>query len=411
MKKKIVLVTSSQPSINPRLVKEADKLIEIGYEVVVIGQYWNSWATETDKELLKKRSWKFIRVGGSPHENKNLYITTRLIHKIYRKLRERFGLKYGIAELSIGRCSVLLYREAVKQKADLYIGHNPGGLAPAINAAKKLGVKCGFDAEDFHRREYSDDPFHPDVLCKAFLEEKYFPKADYLTTSSPLIKEAYESLFPNRTLTTLLNVFPKPNNLKVRMSKPGEPLKLFWFSQTLGHNRGIAEIITALGIVNNPLVELHLLANPRASNLITFNNLAKEQRLLPHQITYHNPISPEELYQFAAKFDIGLASETGFGTNNKIALSNKLFTYIASGLAILYSDTPAQENLMTGFPNCGLMYGRVDSDSLAKSINYFLTNREALNEAKLISYEYGQEVLNWENESIKFQKIIQEVLN
>ena len=129
--KKIVLVTSSQPSLNPRMVKEADALSEAGYEVIVVGQYWNEWSTKTYQELILLKKWKFIHVGGAPTNDKIIFFISRLIHKVARKLRTAVGFKFGIAELSIGRCTWLLYQQAVKQKADLYIGHNPGGLPPA----------------------------------------------------------------------------------------------------------------------------------------------------------------------------------------------------------------------------------------------------------------------------------------
>jgi glycosyltransferase involved in cell wall biosynthesis len=391
------------------MVKEADALAEEGYEVVVVGQYWNDWATSTDNVLLKTKKWKFIRVGGTPAEDKMAYTVTRAIHKIARKLREKVGVKFGIAELSIGRCTYQLYKEAVRQKADFYIGHNPGGLAPAIKAAKKLGVKCGFDAEDFHRREYSEDPNHPDVRCKTLLEDKYFPQADYITASSPLIALEYSKIFPKIHFTPILNVFPRPSGITVTESVADSPLKLFWFSQTLGHNRGIAEIIEAIGILNNPLVELHLLANPRKKNSDHFDELAKKLNFKSHQLTYHLPIPPEDLYEFASHYDIGLASETGFGTNNNIALSNKLFTYIASGLAILYSDTPAQQDLMQKFQDCGKVYNKKDPKSLAEAINFYLNNREELNKAKQASFKAGQEYLNWDVEKQKFLNIIRKI--
>ncbi|MFD2161033.1 hypothetical protein ACFSJU_01415 [Paradesertivirga mongoliensis] len=411
MKAKITIITSSQPSLNPRMVKEADALAEHGYDVVVIGQYWNEWASKTDQNLLQQKKWKYIQVGGSPKDNKTAYIITRFIHKAARKLLNKVGTNFGIAELSMGRCSILLYKEALRQKAQLYIGHNPGGLAPAIKAAKKLKVKCGFDAEDFHRKEYSDDIKHPDVLCKTFLEEKYFPHADYLTTASPLISKEYKKIFPNLSFSTVLNVFPKPENIVIKDSKANEPLKLFWFSQTLGHNRGIAEIIEAIGLVNSPLIELHLLANPREKNIAFFNGLAASNNILPHQISYHSPIPSDQLFQYASKFDIGLASETGFNTNNNIALSNKLFTYISSGLAVLYSDTQAQADFMKDYPDCGLVYEKTTPRSLANALAHYLNNREDLNEAKRASFKAGQHILNWETESQKFLAVVQNTLS
>src|SRR5690606_19754030 len=100
----------------------ADALSAAGYRVVVIGQYWNAWAQEADKQLLSAKRWKFIQVGGRPDKDKFYYWITRLIHKLARKLRERFSLAYGIAELSMGRCTIPLYRAAIRQKGDLYIG-------------------------------------------------------------------------------------------------------------------------------------------------------------------------------------------------------------------------------------------------------------------------------------------------
>lgn len=409
-RKRIVLVTSSQPSLNPRMVKEADALASAGYEVIVVGQYWNDWATKADQILLKNKQWTFIRVGGSPHKDMATFTLTRISHRISRQLNSYLGSNFGLAEGAIGRCTRLLYAEALKQKADLYIGHNPGGLAPAVNAAKKNKVKCGFDAEDFHRHEYSDDPSHPDVLRKTFLEEKYFSQADYLTAASPLIGKEYEKIFGDLNFTPIVNVFPKPTHITVQESQDGKPLKLFWFSQTLGHNRGIAEIIEAMGIANNPLIELHLLANPREENISFFNKLARKFNLAPHQIVYHPPIPSEELFSFAVNYDIGLASEPGFNLNNNIALSNKLFTYIASGLAVLYSNTTAQESFMFDYPDCGKVYDKKDPHSLAQGILFYLNNRTALNQAKQASYAYGQNQLNWETESKKFLKLVEETL-
>ena len=52
--KKIVLITTGQPSTNPRIVKEADALHAAGYDVTVLYSFFISWAFEKDKILLQK---------------------------------------------------------------------------------------------------------------------------------------------------------------------------------------------------------------------------------------------------------------------------------------------------------------------------------------------------------------------
>lgn len=407
---KIVLITSTQPSINPRLVKEADTLADLGLDVTVIYQYWNKWATKADSTLLPQKKWKAVRVGGSPNEGKFLYYFTRLFHRLFRILRKYIGLDYGIAEHSIGRCTYLLYREAIKHRAILYIGHNPGALAPTIQAAKKVSSKAGFDAEDFHRNEYSSDATHLDVLTKAYLEKKYYSLADYITTASPLISLEYQKLFPNLKFNTILNVFPKSG--LIFKEEQNTWLKVFWFSQTIGYNRGIEEIIEAVNICNshNIKIQIHLLGNPRDYVINDLNALTKRYNFHPSQIQYYSPIPSDSIPHFASKFDIGMATEIGTPYNRDICLTNKIFTYIQAGLAIVASDTSAQKEFINLCSACGMLYNRGDVDSLASVLQYYYDNRHELKKARSESHRLANSELNWETESEKFVNVVNEVL-
>ena len=62
---KICLMTPGQPSINPRLVKEADALAEAGHQVHVLCSHMVPWADAFDKRLLSTRNWTCSFVGGS----------------------------------------------------------------------------------------------------------------------------------------------------------------------------------------------------------------------------------------------------------------------------------------------------------------------------------------------------------
>ena len=67
--KKIVLITTGQPSVNPRIVKEADTLQAAGFDVIVLYSYFIDWAQEKDKVLLNSALWKYEIVGGSKIAN------------------------------------------------------------------------------------------------------------------------------------------------------------------------------------------------------------------------------------------------------------------------------------------------------------------------------------------------------
>lgn len=135
---KVVLITSGQPSLNPRLVKEADTLFDAGYDVTVIYQYRNDWGTKLDDNLLSQKKWRAIRAGGSPGTDVFIYWLSRTLYKTGQILIKGFGLKHGLAEIAIGRCAALLTSEASKFQADLYLAHNLAALPAAVRAAKKM---------------------------------------------------------------------------------------------------------------------------------------------------------------------------------------------------------------------------------------------------------------------------------
>ncbi len=406
--KKIVLVTSGQPSINPRLVKEADSLAEAGYSVQVIYQYRNHWATALDEKLLPTKKWTAHLVGGSPLILKTLYLKSRINYKLAQYLFKLFGPNNSIAEKAIGRCTALLGQKASALKADLYIGHNLAALPAIVQAAKKNNAKCGFDAEDFHRNEQFDNPNHPDVRLKTYIENKYIPQLDYLSTASPMITAAYANLYPNAKPQTILNVFTKPNLKEKQLNEP-VPLKMFWFSQTIGTGRGLEVVIEAMGLLKESDVELHLLGSYQPEIVAQLQQLASENNVEEGRIFFYPPILQDEIFDFASNFDVGLATETGQPMNRDICLTNKLFTYIQSGLAVLASDTLAQKDFLKHYQNLGYVFGKDDKKELAHCIASYINDKKLLQSHKKEALMLGNSQLNWEIENNNLLQLIAQI--
>ena len=403
-KKKIVIISSGQPSLNPRLVKEADALAEAGYLVTVLYAYWNDWGTQHDRHLLAEKNWKAVRLGGSPEQKRAAWFFSRLIHKVSRFMLKKRGGYSNFADPAIARSSYFLIKKAKKYKADLYIAHNLGALPAAAKAALRYKKPYGFDAEDFHRQEIDDDinSFHYKIC--SYLEDKYLPSATYLTASSPLIAKKYAQLY-NRPVTDVLNVFPQTPVFPI-VKNENKHLKLFWFSQTIGPGRGLETAIEALSLTENT-IELHLLgqlANGYKQQLLQL----AQNKGINNQVFFYGPVPADKLFNTAAQFDIGLASETGFCLNNNMALSNKLFTYIQCGLAVAASNTSAQSAFMAQYPQTGKVYN--NAKELSAILSAYNENRGLLYQTKKEAFEIGQTQLNWENESQKFLNVVKDAL-
>lgn len=406
--KKIVFISVGQPSTNPRLVKEANVLAKAGYEVTVIYSFWTKWAWEIDKLLLSNVLWTPILVGGSPFENRARYFFTRIREKAFNFMAKTLTFKFGVSEIAKGRTYPEMLKKAKAIKADLYIAHIQAALPVAVKAAKKHHAKCRFDAEDFHRHEVSDDTGSFTYKIAKYLEDKYLPELDYLTTSSPQITDAYQQLYPYKKPLTILNVFPKSIHTQQRLFNNCGPIRLFWFSQSIGINRGLDDIAKALKNFSNEDFELHLLGNidDYARQEFVDNTLFGIKNII-----FHKPIPPDDVINFASQFDIGLALEPGFSINNKLALSNKLFTYLQAGLAIIVSDTIAQRCFIEENPEVGKIYQKGDIQSLVTILADYQSNRELLFNTCEASLKVGREKLNWENESLKFLALINGVLS
>ena len=401
--KTIVLITTGQPSTNPRIVKEADALQKAGFDVTVLYSFFISWASEKDSLLLQQVAWKYKEVGGSPTHRKGIYLWTRIRYKAARTLNRLLGHSFLLAERAQARAFDELLLQAKKIKGDWYIGHNLGALAIAVRAAKHNNGNAGFDFEDYHRGELQPN----DKVCierVSWLENKYMPMLRYFSSASEMITEAVNRDYPRLTgkSITLLNCFPLEQQPPFKeKSAEDKSLKLFWFSQTIGKNRGLENLIYALMHLKDPLIHLTLAGRCDTSFEDFLQQNAAE---LSDNIHLAGIIEPEYLPSFASQFDVGLALETGFSENNKIALSNKIFTYLLAGLAVILTETPMQASFNKDY-NVGISFTHGDKAALAKAILRY-KNMIELNTQKQVNYRLSKTLFNWNVESQKLLSVL-----
>src|SRR6266849_10078096 len=134
---KICLLTPGQPSIDPRLVKEADALHEAGHEVHVLCSHYVSWADEADRVLLGSRRWSCTYVGGDAKVASVPHFWTRLRHGLTRRAPGAWRWGGKLRQWALSRVLPELMYGASRIPGDLYIAHYTGGLVAAAAAARK----------------------------------------------------------------------------------------------------------------------------------------------------------------------------------------------------------------------------------------------------------------------------------
>jgi glycosyltransferase involved in cell wall biosynthesis len=403
-------MTPGQPSINPRLVKEADALVEHGHEVHVICAHMVSWADEADKTLLSKRRWTCSYVGGD--RGSLLYCRSRMRHGAVRRSPVDWRAGTWLGDRALTRVTPELLTAAVQYKADLYVAHYTGALVAAVGAARKNTSRVAFDAEDFESGYYNkkSGPQKIDRLIED-VERKYLPQCCYVTAASPGIAAAYQVKYGIPTPTSILNVFPlAQRQQQFRMTAPNGPIRLYWFSQTIGLGRGLEDVIRAMGKLRDCEIELHLRGLARPDHWKRLQDLAAANCVQPHAIVLHAPSPPDGMIRAAAEFDVGLALEQPVSLNRDLCLTNKIFSYLLAGNAIAATATKGQRPIIEGIGKAGFLYTPGDIDALAKGLRHWSQDREQLQQARCEAWSWGTHPFNWELEKKKLLDVVRGVL-
>lgn len=409
----ICLITQSQLSTNPRVVKEADALTEAGHRVVVICTRMAAWADETDREFAD-RAWRVqacVPLGPLERPPKRLY---RALRRRIARVAYAAGVRHQrVAEAAWHEVTPTLVRAAQQVEADLYIAHYPAALPAAAKAAKVRGALYAYDAEDFHLGDPPDgDEHEPTRALTRVIEGRYLEGTAYVTAASPGIADAYVEAYGIVRPTVVLNVFPSANAPAVASARgtaePGP--SIYWFSQTIGADRGLECAVRALAIAT---ARPHLYLRGRvASGFDTALQAVAEEAGVSGRIHFLAPATPSALERLAANYDLGLAAETGKTRNHRVALANKIFTYLLAGIPVLLSDIPAHRELSDGLGDAGRIFPVDDPAALARAIDsLLLDSAEAVAFRRRHAWELGQSTFNWDVEKAHLRSVVDGALS
>jgi glycosyltransferase involved in cell wall biosynthesis len=409
---RICIITPGHLATNPRVVKEADALAEAGHAVSVITGDFVAWARDADREFAARPWHVERRLTFGP-----LAAKPARIAQILRQRSARFLFRMGLSQSHARRAAwhpigLDLILEAKKVKADLYIAHYVAALPAAALAATYHGALYAFDAEDFHLGDLPQEPEH--AFTKNLIrsvEEYWLAGCAYVSAASPGIAKAYAAAYGVPEPTVLLNVFPlshAPAKATSAGSVRPRP-SLYWFSQTIGPDRGLQCAIRAIALaVSKP--HLYLRGTLAAGCERQLKQLA-DQAGVADRLHFLPPALPSQMEELAAQFDLGLSGETRHTLNKEVALGNKLFSYLLAGIPVVMSDTPAHCGLASELGEAARLYPEDDSRSLAAALDGFLCDPQVLARARVAAFNLGQQRFNWTMEKVKLLGLVNRVLS
>jgi hypothetical protein len=394
---RVVVVIPGHLSTSPRLLKLADACGEAGYRVRVVSGSFMDWAAAADAALAAVRKWTWQPVEYRRRVNALNYTVSGTRGRLARHVVRLTGADRA-PWWAVTRAYSRIYDElraaALSEPCDVVVGGSVGGLAVAPEIAAAVGRPCVLDLEDLHTDE-SDAPDGPLQHGSARrILSRVWREVGGLTTASELMADAYAEQFGRRP-RVVHNVFPL-HPMPAWRSSEG-PLRLYWFSQTIGPGRGLEDAVSAAAHAD---VDAILTLRGAAVEPYVGELRRHAARIAPRlTIRIEPPAAPDDMVRLSEAHDVGLSLEVPRRQNRAVCLTNKAFTYLPAGVAVAFSDTPGQRWLAERLGCSSVVYPAGEPRALGEHLRRWAKDRDALAAARRAARAAAVERWRWDHPS------------
>jgi glycosyltransferase involved in cell wall biosynthesis len=277
--------------------------------------------------------------------------------------------------------------------ADLTIVHTEIPIW-AARSLLRSGRRVAVDIEDW----YSEDLLYADRLSRPLrllreVEDYVLNHASYASATSHSMAAALAARYACRKPIVIHNTFPLQPRTRLDRPIGQEPPAFIWFSQTVGPGRGLELFLSAWNQTRVPS-RLVLLGDVRpAYRQHLLATTAPDRR---DRIVFLPLVTPDELPDQLAAFDIGLALESHWPPNRDITITNKILQYMNAGLALVATDTAGQTEVMRAAPASGLLVAAHETTQLVAQLDALLADRARLRDCQRAARTAAMEKYCWE---------------
>jgi glycosyltransferase involved in cell wall biosynthesis len=303
-------------------------------------------------------------------------------------------------------------RAASRQPANLYIAHSEAAMAVATDLLHD-GRLVGIDVEDWFSEDLPlEARKHRPVRLLRNLERKLLTLGGYSACPSRAMSEALAREFGCPQPTVVYNAFPWSDRGSMdglfKDRRDHRLPSIHWFSQTLGHGRGLDDLIAALPLLKHE-AEVHLRGKPVSG----FEDwlVHRVPEAWRGRIMVHGLVPNKELLSRITEHDIGFAGETPVIRSRDLTVTNKILYYLLAGLAVLASDTAGQREVATQAPGGVFLYPSGDAAALATRVDALLESADALRQAKAAALGAAERTFCWEHQEKALLESINRALN
>ncbi|MBN8543777.1 MAG: asparagine synthase (glutamine-hydrolyzing) [Alphaproteobacteria bacterium] len=407
----------------PRVIRQAQALMEAGWRVVVMGLMgktnvpdgWHFVPLPDElpmEDAQRMHKWFGERIGGRAFS----YFTRALGRlRIVGMFVARFAPTHAARLIGARFYQRVVQPFEWKRRAirnyfyrhpdmqpQLVLTHDYFTADIGIAIAKKVNAPVIVDCHEYACGQYVHIPnwvkwHRPYVFA---LQDYYLKKVQGVTTVcqgiAELIRKDHKLQCPVQVVRS--TPFFEPQNFK-----PTEDTITVLYHGEIFSSRGLHVAVRSLQYWR-PEFRLLLRGNPDVGYLDELKAIAKEvgveDRLFIEPAVPFNDIIPA-----ANRADIGYFVHEDLSAQRRFTLPNKFFEYVMAGLALCVSDLPEMARLVKQY-EVGQLVSDCDPKAVAEVINRF--DRPMIDAMKQRSIEAAK-TLNWETEKQHMLKLYESV--
>lgn len=356
--KRIIVTVSNDLVTDQRVHKMCCTLIEMGYDLLLIGRKHGSQETLYRDYATKRISMLFHR-----------------------------GFLF-YAELNLRLFFLLLFT-----KKEVLFSNDLDTLIPNYFVAKLQRKELIFDSHEL----FSEIPeLKHRKLIKQFwltIERWILPRLTKVITVSDAIKKHYKNLYGIEAVV-IRNLPLEKSVHQQSFPFPTENKNIILYQGAVNIGRGIELMIETIKLLDNCVLVII-----GAGDIIEVLKQKVSSQTLENKVRFMGKVLPKDLKQFTPNATIGLSLEEDIGLNYRYALPNKLFDYIQAEVPVIVADLPEMKKLVETYQVGEILWER-SPKSLAKLILKVISNNYT------IALQKAKRELTWTREKDKLIRLL-----
>lgn len=302
--------------------------------------------------------------------------------------------------------NLILFFRLVFSRYDLCVASDLDTLVPCLAVSRLFRKKIIYDSHEYFTGQYGLEEKRLRHFLWKLAERMTVPHVDGMITVSDFIAELYRNEYSVDPVV-VRNVAPDISHLlpqdKSLLGAADRELLVVFQGSGINPGRGAEELIAAIPMTQR----VRLLLIGSGDIIDSLRRLAAESPASDRIIIL--PRMPwEEMMRYTMCCDAGLSLDTDTCTNQRFSLPNKLFDYIAAGIAAIVSPLP-EVSALIGRYGCGVVLEEVSPEIIARQLQRLADDRLLLLSFKQRAVAARME-LNWENERVREQDLIRSVM-